>query len=107
MAKPTVTSLDASTLAVTNVVDLGGVDVPMNLKFDASNKAWIAKQARSFAGGGPVDASMSAGNDALSAKVGGTDYAPTLILQNTRSDGSSGGTLYLDTGAATALADGL
>ena len=80
---------------ITAIVDLGGVNVPMTVRFHADNAAWLEARVAEFAASQRTAGEQSRGPDQLSVKVGGTEYEPSLIVQNTLADGSSGGTLYL------------
>lgn len=100
-----VAQLDADTLQVHGQLVLGsGRTIPRSVKFDRTNAGWVAALARAFAAGQPVAAACAQGPDQLTAKVGGTDQEPSLILQNTRADG---GTLYLSEAEALALSGAL
>ena len=100
--------VDDATFQVENTLEVApGLALPCWVRFDRTNAAWLGEQAARFARNDAVDPACSTDPDRLTARVGGTDQDPCLIVQNTHQDGSSRGTIYLSEEEARALAEAL
>lgn len=100
--------IDPSTLHIDAPREISpGLIMPRWVRMDRANIPWLADQIDRYIRRDDIQEDLEAGPDHLTLLVGGTDWQPTLIIQNTRADGSNGGTLYLSESDAPLLAHSL